>query len=104
SQALMHSPLSMQALAHLRDISGPSPVRTMSRMPAIVVCGSAPATPAGSLMGQASKHLPHVVQASTMTSTRAESAVWKALVMVVPTVVAAYTGTLHSTNGHFHFR
>src|SRR5437660_1644890 len=82
----MHSPLSTQALAHLRDKSGPSPVRTMSRMPAIVARGSAPATPAGSLMGQASKHLPHVVQASTIASTQAVRAVSKVLLIGDPTI------------------
>jgi hypothetical protein len=32
----MHSPVSTQALAHLRDASGPSPERTISSTPAIV--------------------------------------------------------------------
>src|SRR5262245_40794038 len=79
----MHSPLSTQALAHLRDISGPSPVRTMSRTPAMVARGSAVATPAGSLMGQASKHLPQAVQASSIASTRAARAASKVSGMMV---------------------
>jgi hypothetical protein len=77
----MHSPESTQALAHLRDASGPSPVRTMSSTPAIAACGSASATPAALVIGQASKHLPHWVQASSMASTRAVRAVSKALGM-----------------------
>src|SRR5262245_28426299 len=79
----MHSPLRTQALAHFRDNSGPSPVRMMSRMPEIAARGSPPATAAGSLMGQASKHLPQVVQASTMASTRAVRAVAKVLLVIV---------------------
>src|SRR5262245_40432414 len=77
----MHSPDSTQALAHLREASGPSPERTMSSTPAIVACGSAPATPAAPVIGQASKHLPHLVQASSMASTRAVRAVSKALLI-----------------------
>src|SRR5262245_56058143 len=78
----MHSPESTQELAHLRETSGPSPERTISSTPAIAACGSAPATPAAPVIGQASKHLPHLVQASSMASTRAVRAVSKALGMV----------------------
>src|SRR2546428_1842763 len=66
----MHSPLSMQALAHLRATSGPSPRRTMSRTPATTACGSPAPTPAGAVIGQAEKHAPHLVQASSISSTR----------------------------------
>src|SRR5262245_53087023 len=71
----MHSPESTHELAHLRDMSGPVPMRTMSSTPAIASRGSASAMPAGALIGQASKHLPHLVQASSMASTRAVRAV-----------------------------
>src|SRR5215467_13093309 len=74
----MHSPESTQALAHLREASGPSPLRTTSSTPAIAALGSASATPAAPVIGQASKHLPHLVQASSMVSTRAVRAVSKA--------------------------
>src|SRR5438876_10833571 len=73
----MHSPESTQELAHLREASGPSPIRTMSRTPAIVACGSASAMPAAPVIGQASKHLPHLVQASSISSTREARAVSK---------------------------
>jgi hypothetical protein len=77
----MHSPLSTQALAHWREVCGPAPVRTMSSTPAIVAGGSASAMPAAPVIGQASKHLPHLVQASSMVSTREFKAVSKAPVM-----------------------
>jgi hypothetical protein len=70
----MHSPVSTQAFAHLRDASGPSPVRTMSMMPSMTARGSA-LTPPGPVTGQTSTHLPQRVQASAMAATRAESAV-----------------------------
>src|SRR5882757_4862318 len=71
SQTLMHSPDSTHELAHLREASGPSPVRTISSTPAIVACGSASAMPAAAVIGQASKHLPHLVQAESISSVRA---------------------------------
>ena len=36
----MHSPLSMQDAAHLRDASGPSPVRTRSSTPLMMSSGA----------------------------------------------------------------
>jgi hypothetical protein len=42
----MHSPLSMQAAAHLRDASGPAPVRTISRMPPTISPALASVIPA----------------------------------------------------------
>src|SRR5215468_5472933 len=77
----MHSPESTQELAHLRDASGPLPVRTMSSTPAIAACGSVSAIPAAVVIGQASKHLPQRVQASSISSTRVCKAVSKALLM-----------------------
>src|SRR5881396_3606215 len=71
----MHSPESTQELAHLRAAAGPSPMRTMSRTPAIVPRGSASAMPAAAVIGQPSKHLPHLVQASSISSTRLARAV-----------------------------
>ena len=76
----MHSPLSTQALAHLRDASGPSPVRTMSMMPEITARGSA-VTPPGPVTGQTSTHLPQRVQASAIASTRSANAASKVMVM-----------------------
>src|SRR5438128_6399549 len=70
----MHSPVSTQAFAHLRDASGPSPVRTISMIPSITARGSA-ATPPGPVTGQTSTHLPQRVQASVIAVTRAASAV-----------------------------
>src|SRR5262249_43813146 len=84
SHTLMHSPESTQELAHLREASGPSPVRTMSSTPAIVACGSASAMPAAPVIGHASKHLPHLVQASSIASTRSVRAVSKSLGMGNP--------------------
>src|SRR5262249_52941484 len=80
----MHSPESTQELAHLREGSGPSPARTRSSTPAIVACGSASAMPAAPVIGQASKHLPHWVQASSIASTRSLRAVSKSLGMGNP--------------------
>src|SRR5712692_4712685 len=76
----MHSPLSTQALAHLREASGPSPVRRMSITPLMTATGSA-LTPPGPVTGQTSTHLPQRVQASAIASTRAASAVSKVSVM-----------------------
>src|SRR5262245_59304530 len=73
----MHSPLSMQEVAHLREASGPSPLRTISRTPAITSCGLTLAMPAGWTLGQMSMHLPHLTQASSISSTRLLSAVSK---------------------------
>src|ERR1700730_19163051 len=71
----MHSPLSTQALAHLREAAGPSPVRNMSSTPVMTAVGSAAAMPAASVTGQTSTHLPQRTQASTMASTRPATAV-----------------------------
>jgi hypothetical protein len=75
SHALMHSPLSMQEVAQRREASGPSPWRTMSSTPLMTSAGLASARPAGFTLGQTSTHLPHRVQASSMSSTRWPSAV-----------------------------
>jgi hypothetical protein len=77
SQAVMQSPLSMQAAAHLRDASGPSPLRTRSSTPLMISSELAPVMPAGFTLGQASTHLPHRVQASSMSPTRSSSAASK---------------------------
>ena len=42
----------------------------MSTTPASTARGSASATPAASVIGQTSKHLPHCVQASAIAATR----------------------------------
>src|SRR6266852_9909537 len=76
----MHSPLSTQALAHLREASGPSPVRRMSITPLMTATGSA-LTPPGPVTGQTSTHLPQRVQASTIAVTRSVSAVSNVTVM-----------------------
>src|SRR5258705_3773245 len=73
----MHSPLSMQDAAHLRDASGPSPLRTMSSTPLMMSPELVSAMPAGFTLGQTSTHLPHRVQASSMSSTRWPRAVSK---------------------------
>src|SRR4029077_2915731 len=70
----MHSPLMMQLLAHLRDSSGPTPCRTMSRTPVTTSRGSALPIRAAAVLGQAVKQAPHLVQASSMSSTRLASA------------------------------
>src|SRR5689334_1202688 len=66
----MHSPLSMQEEAHLREASGPSPERTRSITPEMTATGDASAMSAGPTLGQASTHLPHFTQASSMSPTR----------------------------------
>src|SRR5271155_1465042 len=73
----MHSPLSMQDAAHLRDASGPWPLRTRSSTPPMTSSGLVPEIPAGLTLGQTSTHLPHRVQASSMSSTRSPRAVSK---------------------------
>src|SRR5690349_5239918 len=69
----MHSPESTQAFAHLREASGPSPVRRISRIPEITSRDSA-LTPPGSVTGHTSTHFPQRVQASTIVATRSASA------------------------------
>src|SRR5258707_8579236 len=71
----MHSQLSMQDAAHLRELSGPAPARPISSTPLMMSSELAPAIPAGVTLGQTSTHLPHRVQASSISSTRASSAV-----------------------------
>src|SRR5271169_4745986 len=73
----MHSPLSMQDAAHLREASGPWPVRTISSTPLMTSFGFASLMPAGLTLGQTSTHLPHFVQASSMRSARSLRAVSK---------------------------
>src|SRR5688572_3988656 len=67
----MHSPLAIQALAHFSDSAGPLPKRRMSSTPDTTAFGSASPSPAGAAIGQTSKQAPHLVQASSMSSTRA---------------------------------
>src|SRR5712691_5833129 len=67
----------MQELAHWRDASGPFPDPTISMMPVMTLAGLASAIPAGPTLGHTSTHLPHRVQASSMSSTRAPNAVSK---------------------------
>src|ERR1700742_5241450 len=71
----MHSPLSKQEAAHCRDASGPSPDLRMSSTPLMMSFGAASATPAGATLGQTSTHLPHRVQASSISLTRSPRAV-----------------------------
>src|ERR1700721_2487422 len=78
----MQSPLSMQDAAHLREVSGPSPVRTMSRIPPMMSVELECETPAGLTLGQTSTHLPHLVQASSISSTRASRAVSKVMSVI----------------------
>src|ERR1700754_1665950 len=78
----MQSPLSMQDAAHLREFSGPSPVRTMSRIPPMMSVEFECETPAGLTLGQTSTHLPHLVQASSISSTRAAKAVSKVISVI----------------------
>src|SRR5262245_38285796 len=66
----MHSPLKVHAAAQVREASGPSPSRTISSTPAITASGFACLLPAGSTLGQLSTHLPHLLQASSMSPTR----------------------------------
>src|SRR3954453_5862270 len=70
----MHSPLSMQALAHFSDSAGPAPRRTMPNTPATTSFGSASPRPAGPAIGQAVKQAPHPVQALSISLTRPSSA------------------------------
>jgi hypothetical protein len=70
----MQSPLSMQDAAHRRDTSGASPPRNKSITPDMTATGDASLRPAGATLGQASTHLPHLVQASSMSLVRAFSA------------------------------
>src|SRR5215475_12722030 len=65
----MQSPLDMQDCAHLRDASGPLPLRTSSMMPPMTSSDFVSEMPAGSTLGQTSTHLPHRVQASSISST-----------------------------------
>src|SRR5689334_25383161 len=66
----MQSPLSMQEDAHLREASGPSPERMRSITPEMTALDEASARLAGPTLGQASTHLPHFTQASSMSPTR----------------------------------
>src|SRR5437899_8244935 len=76
----MHSPLSTQAFAQLRDACGPWPVRRISMIPAMTARGS-PLTSPGPVTGQTSTHLPQRVQASAIAATRPASAASKVSVM-----------------------
>jgi hypothetical protein len=73
----MQWPLSVQEEAHFREAVGPSPVRTRSMMPVMTSVGDASAMPAGATLVQASTHLPHRVQASSISPTRSARAASK---------------------------
>ena len=76
----MQSPDSVQPDAHLRAAPLPASVpwpRKMSMTPPITATGlrrSSAESPAATVVGQASTHLPQRVQASIMVSTRAAKA------------------------------
>src|SRR5260221_14300223 len=72
----------MQDAAHLRDASGPSPVRTRSSTPLMMSSDRVSEMPAGFTPGQTSAHLPHRVQASSMSSTRSPRAVSKEISLI----------------------
>src|SRR6185437_7575777 len=78
----MQSPVSTQPFAQAFEAAGPSPVRTISSTPEITSCGEAAPTPAGSVTGQISTHLPHFVQASSIAPTRAVNAASKAVSVI----------------------
>src|SRR6185312_15600841 len=81
----MQSPVSTQPFAQAFEACGPSPVRTMSSTPEITSCGTA-STPAGPVTGQTSTHLPHFVQASSISAVRAASADSNDIVDIEPIV------------------
>src|ERR1700720_4409255 len=93
----MHSPVSTQAFAHLRDASGPSPVLRMSMMPEMTATGSA-LTPPGPVTGQTSTHLPQRVQAAAIAATRSARAASKVTVMR-PRSVGTKSGRVYSAGG-----
>src|SRR5258706_9295839 len=72
----------MQDAAHWRDASGPSPVRTRSSTPLMMSSDRVSEMPAGFTLGQTSTHLPHRVQASSMSSTRSPRAVSKEMSLI----------------------
>src|SRR3974390_1848350 len=76
----MHSPLSTQAFAQLRDACGPSPVRRMSMIPPMTARGS-PLTSPGPGTGQTSTHLPPRGPAAATAPPAAERAASKVTVM-----------------------
>jgi hypothetical protein len=55
------------------------PLRTSSITPLMISLGLASTMPAGFTLGQTSTHLPHRVQASSMSSTRSPKTVSKEL-------------------------
>ena len=78
-QAAMQSPVSTQPLAQALAACGPSPKRTISSTPEITAFGVASPMPAGPVTGQISTHLPHWVQASSISAVRAAKAASKAV-------------------------
>ena len=70
----MQCPLPVHTLAHLAEISGPAPVRTMSITPDAMASGSDALIPAGPGIGHTSTHLPHRVQSLSVASRRASNA------------------------------
>jgi hypothetical protein len=91
----MQSPLSAQPFAQANDASGPSPKRRISSTPPITLAGLASPTPAGPVMGQISTHLPHCVQASTISAVRAFKASSK-----VASVIYAMVASRRSFHQH----
>jgi hypothetical protein len=82
----MHSPERRQLLAHLRAESLPALPRSRSMRPPMTsaeFCRCSVDSPAGSVAGQTSTHLPQRVQASIMTSTRPCSADSKVAIMAI---------------------
>src|SRR5581483_1112132 len=77
SQASMQWPLSVQEEAHFREASGPSPVRKRSITPVMTATGEASAMLAGATLGQTSTHLPHLMQASSISPVRSLKAASK---------------------------
>ncbi len=67
----MQSPVSTQPFAQACEAAGPSPMRTISSTPEMTLSGEAAPTPAGPVTGQISTHLPHLVQASSISAVRA---------------------------------
>ncbi len=82
-QAAMQSPVSAQPFAQAVEACGPSPKRTISNTPDITAFGVASPTPAGPVIGQISTHLPHLVQASSISPVRAVKAASKAVSVIV---------------------
>ena len=75
----MQSPVSAQPFAQAIDACGPSPPRRMSSTPEITAFGVGVADAGRAVIGQISTHLPHFVQASSISLVRAVKAASKAV-------------------------